>query len=551
MQTFHGASLHRFLPYLAVVVFVGLSCAALTSHFNFVDDSYYVSVAKALASGQGYTNIYLPEPVRHTHFPPGLPALLSVPMRLGLALGPTIILSKLILILCAALGLLAFLSLGRIEGYKEAVVAWAVALAAVSIALVGYTCRVGSEMPYMLLSVLALLAARRYRLGTQMSWPGIWWGIAAGVLLAFAILTRTIGVMLLGGLAIDMVWRCEFKRLGVILAPAGLILMAWFLRTSGSTGTSDYFKEFEVYRSHHSGSLPLILTEPARNVWSLVHTDIPRIILSLLGSDAVQTGKVLGLAAAPLQLGVSALVLAGLLVSLRSKARPIGLYLVLYSMLIIIYPWEPSRFLVPVVPFLCLFFVDGLVLVAQRLTGWRKSLPVMWLPQLVSVVLVICVASSLVSDARFVATTRRTGDYSPRAAEEWNDTMDAYRWIEVNTPENAVIGCAPTIEANVYLFTGRKAIAISANIAGLAPPGVSYVLKIANKADYGSLQRRIEDRVVRALQEDVDRTGIAPVFENQGAVIYRIGRVEPANSPDHQPASTSASPIVPSAAAKH
>jgi hypothetical protein len=507
----------RFWLYLAVFLFVGLSCAALNTHFNWVDDSYYLVVARALATGRGYTNIYLPEPTRHTHFPPGFPVLLSLPMQLGLPLGSTVIISKLMLILCGALALLALARLARLEGYSESVTTWAVALSAVSIVLISYTTRVASEMPYMLLSALALFAVHRYRQARYKSW----WLPAAALLLSATILTRLIAIVLLAAVVFDLLRTREFKRLAALLAPVLLILLGWSWQTRGSTGTSDYTKEFAVYRVSHPGAAPFALTEPLKNIWSLVHLDIPRAIASILGSEAVQSHRILEAATLPLALSISLLTILPIILGPRATLTPTRPYIVLYLILIAIFPWVPSRYLIPIVPFLCIFFVDGLYRFLEWLAkagGGRLKAA----RTLAPVALALCIASNLISDFRFVAMARKTGDSSPEAAESWNDTMQAYQWIDANTSQESIIGCIPTIEAHVYLFTGHKAVPLPVNAERWGPMGISYVLKLEDKSSYGSVERRIEDRGLRSLKASVDRGSVTPVYQNQNVVIYRV-----------------------------
>src|SRR5256885_16418220 len=49
---------------------------------GFYDDGIYVSLAKALAEGQGYRNIHLPSAMVSVHYPPLYPVLLAILFRL-------------------------------------------------------------------------------------------------------------------------------------------------------------------------------------------------------------------------------------------------------------------------------------------------------------------------------------------------------------------------------------------------------------------------------------------------------------------------------------
>ncbi|HKV40969.1 MAG TPA: hypothetical protein VJX67_17310 [Blastocatellia bacterium] len=512
----------RFLPYLAISLFAALSCVALNSHFNVIDDSYYVVVAKALATGQGYSNIYLPHPTPHTHFPPGLPVLLSLPMLLGWALGPTIIVCKLILTACAVLALLAFARLAQLDGYTQATTALAVVLSALSVVLVSYTCRVASEMLYMLLSVLSLLAVQRYRRAAYQSW----WGPAAGVLISAAVLTRSIGVVLLVAITLELLRTCEFKRLAAVLAPASLILATWVWRTRGSTGGSGYAKDFAVYGAARHGSWLVLLTEPAKNLWFMAHAAIPRMIVSILQSEAVQSNRLLGAAALPVELGVSLVVLYGIVLGFRKESSPTHLYLVAYLALIAVYPWDPTRYLIPILPFLCISFIAGLRDVFRQVGKWTRS-ELIHSASPVAAVIAVCVASSILSDGRFVLAARTTGDFSSEAAISWHNTMDAYRWIESNTVPSSVIGCVPTIEANVYLYTGRKAISLPAHTGRWASAGMTYVLSREDKSANGESERRVENRLFKVVQASAGGGDIAIVYRNPDVAIYKVERSNP------------------------
>src|SRR5207245_4345081 len=99
-------------------------------------------------------------------------------------------------------------------------------------------------------------------------------------------------------------------------------------------------------------------------------------------------------------------------------------------------------------------------------------------PQLLAGAVALCIASHLVSDARFVFTVWRSGDYTPQAAEVWNDTMSAYDWLKRNSSPSSIIGCAPTVEAHVYLFTGRKAVALPAQPSACRELNLTHVICI-------------------------------------------------------------------------
>jgi hypothetical protein len=506
----------------SIGLFIIPSCAALNPRFNWVDDAYYLVVAKALATGQGYTNIHFPTPTFHSHFPPGLPVLLSLPMLAGLPFGATIVICKVLLIACGALGLCALARLMEIEGYPGGLVPWGLVIAAASVAFVGYTCRVASEMLYFPLSVMALVAVHRYRLAALKSW----WLPAAILLLAGLVLTRSIGALLVAAIVLDLAWKRDFKRLLLLAVPVGIILAAWSLGTSGRTpGSGDYTKEFVyMYHSSRANSVVPVLLGIAGNVWALINIEIPRTIFSIASSEAVQQHRLLNLTILPLRLVVSALALWPIIRGSRGFGLAIRIYLGLYFVLMAVWPSDPSRYLVPVGPFFCFSFVGGISDLLERIQSYGRG-PLGLPPKaLFYFAAGLCVASNLVSDARYVMTVRRTGDFSAQAAVLWDDCMAAYRWIDQNTSSSAVIGCVPPIEAHVYLLADRKSVPLTARVAAWKEEGISYILQVNDSTFYGSVDSRVETRVVNALGSEAARPMLTQVYRNPNAIIYRVGQ---------------------------
>jgi hypothetical protein len=506
---------------LGILLFVIPACAALNSRFNWVDDSYYIMLAKALAIGRGYTNINLPVPTRHSHFPPGLPLLLSLPMLLGLPLNATIVICKLVLIGCGAFGLWGLSRLARLEGYPAFAVPWALALSAASIAFVTFSCRVASEMLYFPLSVFALLAVCQYRRSPYKSW----WLPVSVVLMGAMILTRSVGIFLLAAVILDFLRKRELKRLVLLAVPVGLILLAWAWSTRAATpGTGDYMKEFVyLYRSSRATSVVPALAGVAGNVWVLISIEIPRTIFSVVASEAVQAHRLLSLAIIPLRMGISVVALWPIVRGRRAEGAPTSFYLVMYLVVISLWPSDPSRYLVAIGPFLCFSFVEGAAKVFEHLATLRIGTLVTPRTMLYGAICV-CIASNLISDARFVASVRRTGDFSPQAARTWDDCIDAYRWLDQNTSTSSIIGCVPTIEANVYLMTNRKTMPLTARQGSWQPLGITHVMELNDTSSYGSVDRRIEDRVFGAVQHGAADGLLTEVYHNPDVTIYKVGQ---------------------------
>lgn len=79
-------SLLREAVAVAFLVSLGLLSFGTADHLlvgSFNDDGIYVTLGKAIARGEGYRSIHLPESPVHTKYPPGLPVLLALLWRIG------------------------------------------------------------------------------------------------------------------------------------------------------------------------------------------------------------------------------------------------------------------------------------------------------------------------------------------------------------------------------------------------------------------------------------------------------------------------------------
>jgi hypothetical protein len=481
-----------------------------------VDDAYYIALAKSLAGGSGYSDIYSPAPQFHQHFPPGLPLFLSLPTLAGLEISASVILYKLLLIACGAAGLFLFARFAISEGCSRRVVSAAILLASVSITLAGYTVRVASEMLYFLLSVAALVALSRYERASRASR----WMFIAALLLVATILTRSIGVALVAAAVLSWGLRRDFKRVLLILASTALLWLPWILLSrQSSAGVGSYYTEFlSFYRSDFLASLIGRIVE---NGWLIVSRDIPRMIFSMSASEFVSSRPGLSAMLLPVKLSISALVLFPIIRGLWPRPRITPVYVACYLLPVLAWQWDPSRYSVPLVPFFCLSFVAGLQMFASRLVLWKGSLG-KWQPRFILAVIVICVASNLISDARHVLTVRRTGDYSQEAAAMWNETMTAYEWIKHRTGETSIIGCEPAIHPHVYLFTGRKAVPLPSRAETFARLGVTHIIHITNPTMYQGKEVNRKPDLEEFIRRASGKVSLALVYKSAHVSIFEM-----------------------------
>lgn len=523
--------------FIAIAFYIVAGLLVLNNRFNWFDDAYYIMLAQALADGQGYVDVNLPTPQIHKLFPPMLSIFLALPSWFNLALDTKIIIFKVILIIFGATGLYVFTKLAAKEGHSSKTITYSIIISATSIALVGHTCRVASETAYLLFSILALISLSIYQEKKNLSR----YLFISAVLLVICILTRSIGILLLPAIAVSWIIRREFTKVFLLVSLVILLLSPWLLlaKQTGGGGTSRYLTDMIVqYTNIDSAaekSLAKALVNRAKeNAQLIVSKEIPRIIFSLSASSTVLENQTLNLLSYPIRLFISLLVILSILASLWPKPKITTFYLVFYLGLLLVWPWEPSRFLIPIIPFLCLAFFNSLEKLLDSLAT-KLQIKNGLATNLINILVILLVISHLISDARFITTVWRTGDFSPQAAEFGEDTVTAYKWVKENTPKDSLMGCIPALEAYAYIYCQRKAVALPTNPEVCQQLNVSYIIFIDEKL----VNNNQEAQSARDLRHFLKRAGgdnfLSLVYQNKTVKIFSIDHTRLAELLSSQP----------------
>jgi hypothetical protein len=337
-----------WIPALAIALCCALSLAGNTSlqappRF---DGAGYAMLAEALATGQGYRDIALPQPTRHTHFPPGYPAILALVWKLT---GNSVAAAHLFSCACTvAASVLAWLWFRWLYPRR---VAFILGLAlAVNWTWARNGGAILSEPLFFLLGQLTLLVlVRAERRG------GVASGVMLGAVLAACALTRHVGIALAGALGIDLVLRRRWSTVAAAALTWAASLIpwaAWLAVASTPTQVSLLALNEERLAGRIAGlavfylqRLPDQLTGPIVEIGTVFQD-------RALVAAAVNAWAVLAT-------GVLAL---GLVRTLRSRRRrPVGLTALATLAVLLVWPFtEAGRFLVPLVPCLLVGAVESL-----------------------------------------------------------------------------------------------------------------------------------------------------------------------------------------------
>lgn len=325
------------------------------------DNAGYVALAHGLLVDGSYTDVFDPEGLPHTKYPPVFPAILALLIAAG---ARTWVALKTVAGAATVVAVLfTYLWAGRI---LRPLGAFAVALVmAVSAGVVYYSQWVLSDPVFLAFTVMALYALARADAAADeaeaapdtaaeaapdatldLRWLAV--GVAATGLAYF---TRSAGLPLvlavLAWLATLRAWR-PLTAAGVAL---GLPMAAWWIRGRSVEGVAQYGSEFWMVNPYDPslGTVGLggLVGRVVENAVGYATAHVP---VGVVGGDATALPLV-GIALVAAAIG-------GWVLRVRLRAGPAELFFPLYWGVILLWPtvWSGDRFALPLLP---LLFVYG------------------------------------------------------------------------------------------------------------------------------------------------------------------------------------------------
>ena len=431
---------------VAFVVFALASTFVVSACGSFHDDAIYLSSAKSLAEGSGYRLINMPGSPPQTKYPFLYPLLLAFLWKIWPEFPANLWLMQGFTLATAAMAIgLAYLFLVRFDYASRWVAFGSVALTVTTPFLDFISTRVLSEMPFALLLVCALWRIER----DIRRPPGPWTSqLLTGILIALPYLCRSVGVALIAAALLVLVVR----RRPLVMTLLGISVSAgpWIYWSLTALGQWQH-NSIVGYYTDYMGSWSVLGTDPAGIIgWNLIFLFVSTIGISLVGVSMGATW-LFDWQLAPIFL------LAGtipwLVVFWRAKHfDPLPLLLILYGLLLVVWPWPPARFLLPILPFILAFAGRAVVAVL------RAALP-SFQRQVIWVSLSLVLVANLMAMARIGALVRTTGFpfFSfPDTTVTWSDYEDVLSWLRDNTDPTDTVASA--LDSMVFLYTQRQSI---------------------------------------------------------------------------------------------
>jgi hypothetical protein len=453
-----------------ILLCVGTLCAAalvyfmsLTSYLSVEgDNAIYIILAKALATGQGYTDIQNPQPLVEAQYPPIFPLLLAPIIHFWGTAG-VLQMQALVSTFALASFVAAFFLFRQWLG--SAILAFAIVVATASSDLIwSFSHKVLTEIPYLFFSLLACWWATRYVSEER-------WLTRAGTLAALAtaaaFLTRTIGVSLCMALPLYLLlappvrlrdgwWALRVAKLlwtGAILV---VICGGWTLRNRlVYTGQGrNYLEQFGLKQTYvpEAGKIgidPGFLLGRMGNAIDYYSG----VYLRMLGGhiwDHVPPGGDVSQA-------LLAITVLGFVYALIRRRTIAEFYVAAYVCIVLVWPWTDLRFAVPILPFLVYYLASALLVPMVVLARWRPIDPCV---AAAMALIPLCLPTGVhtlhtaIHDRQvgYHYEIERLGEWPAYA--DWRDFHAAAMWLEQNAvPGATIVDRSPNI---FYLWTGLK-----------------------------------------------------------------------------------------------
>jgi hypothetical protein len=409
----------------------------------FQDDGAYVVLAKALAQGDGYRYINLPNAPGATHFPPLYPLLLAGLWKIGPEFPANVQMFKFanaLLLGLAAAG--AFVLARRRLGMATWTAASVAAAACICAPLIGIARMVLSEPTFLALLCPVVFLVERSADKEDMRAAAV-----AGLVSGALGLLRSLGMFLIPATALALLTRRRWRDAAMVVACGALVLAPW-----------------QMWTAAHSAALatPIAGKYGSYSSWLIdgMREGGPAYAATVFRENAEFSGTFLagtfGLATAPLALRYVLVIVVCAFLALGApdlwrRARVTAVFLGMYLAIVLVWPFPPDRFYWGVWPLLGFTFALGVR------SAWRSR----WLATrgrrvafgaLVGVLLALYVGPQVLGTSRpWVLGIQGIMTDRSRAIVQW---------VRANTRPNDVV--ATEDDTMVYLYTGRITLPIGA-----------------------------------------------------------------------------------------
>ena len=444
----------------------------------FRDDAWYALLAKALATGKGYTLINSPTMGIVPIYPPLYSSILSLVFRMAPEFPDNLFLLKSVSILAMLIASILAYSYFIIRDCSKWVAIILAAVVGFSPGLVFIaTSSLMSECVYMVIQLGSIILIHKSTHGLTSHRSNLF-VFLGGVLLSLAFLTRSVAIAFLLAAIILFLINSQVKKAFLLLLGSLVIAGPWMIYSNLHRPTEaqrsevnnyvivPYTEQFWDRTAGDTSSGKITLSElPSRvveNLSTIVSSDIGAIVAPLFFPALNQ-----GLAEREttyhllISLIVSLLVLLGYVQCIRHRRTVVEAAFPLYLAIVVLWPFPPFRFLLPLIPFFLLYFIEGVKFFLKLHLANSQASPNLKNQQDLNTGLIVVTGilflTAMGGNIQYIVRKNaKVESELPKWIKIFNETELILNWTRINIQKDHLI----TTEnpALVYLYTGNKTV---------------------------------------------------------------------------------------------
>jgi len=410
----------------------------------FQDDGIYVILGKALATGEGYRYLNLPGAPYATHYPPGYPLFLALLWKVSPQFPQNVGLFTFASAGFLALAAFGTFHFGRARLGLTTLGAAVVAIAgSVSMPAIIFGVFALSEPMFMALLLPVLIYAER--VSERAGWrDALFVGLAGGALA----MVRTTAMFVVPAFALVLLFRRRVVPATLALAGCAVFLVPWHLWVAahaaeippillGKYGPYDAWLTNAI-REH---GLPFVL----QVMWTNARALYGMLWVMFTGSET-----------SPVVLRPPVAIAAIIVLTLGAwrfarRAPVTAWFMAAYMALVVIWPFEPTRFVWALLPLFCAMVALGIGAVAE----WRPAAAPIRYARIAS----LAACGALVAGFGWYNVTgirQQWRDSVPRVTA--GRATPVVEWVRASTRPTDVI--AMEDDPLLYLYTGRRTVPV-------------------------------------------------------------------------------------------
>lgn len=414
------------------------------------DNAPYILLAKSFAENKTYSDIWNPTPTGYTHFPPLFPLFLSPFVYF---FGTNIIVLKLSVLLLYLLSIYIIYKLlntiTNIDNSLNIFFAPVISSFILNDYITSYSSMVRSEMLYIALSLSCIYFLFKYDTSHKQHSTKRYYLYLSIIFLVLSVYTRSIGISLLFAFLVYFILKKEYRFIILWVLVLLPVCIYWdikpYLENKKSHRNTTHI---EYFLSKDSG-------ETTSNKFN------PFTFLKRLAQNTIRSsfniGKIVARYLPPLWLFISIIFIIGL-IKLKSTGDFfcfLKTYILIYLLIILLWPRCGERFWVPIAPLILFFLYYGSWYTANRF--WKVETAKKLFSQLILIIIIPNTLVGLVkSPFQWKDNIQMISSGIYHTESKYRELIKSALWAKTHTPEHAIF--LTKFPIHFCLFAERKCI---------------------------------------------------------------------------------------------